>query len=71
MINERRSHEEMAERLERMMWSKQNWLDRCSSGQGKRPDFEIQTQRENLEVLTQAYRDYKNAAERVRHKRTA
>jgi len=58
------THAEMAEELNKLVWSKQTWLDEFSGGPKRRPDHEIETRRRELAVLMQAEADYLAAAER-------
>lgn len=59
------THSEMAEEINKMVWSKQTWLDEFSTGAKRRPDHEIETRARELEVLRQAEADYRRAAERT------
>lgn len=60
-----RSPAEMAEEIEKLAWSKRTWLSDFADGRNKRPDHEITVKRLELEVLEQAARDYRRAAERA------
>ena len=59
------THSEMAEEINKLVWSKQTWLDEFSTGAKRRPDHEIETRSRELEVLQQAEADYRLAAERT------
>lgn len=58
------THAEMAEEIEKLVWSKATWLAECSEGKGKRGDWEIEIRRREMAVLQQAAGDYRRAAER-------
>lgn len=57
-------YEQMADQLDRMVYSKADWLQRFSAGKNKRPDPDIDRERLFLAVLRQAASDYRKAAER-------
>ena len=61
---DRLAHSEMAEELDKLVWSKATWLTEFRDGRGKRPEFEIETKRREHAVLQQAAADYRRAAQR-------
>jgi hypothetical protein len=61
---DRFTHAEMAEELEKLLWSKATWLADFEGGKAKRPDWEIEIRRREHAVLQQAAADYRNAADR-------
>lgn len=64
MESPRLTHAEMVEGLERLIFSKSDWIATFSTGTKKRPDHEIETQKQHLRVLEQAAADYRRAAAR-------
>lgn len=62
--DERFTHAEMAEELEKLLWSKATWLADFEDGKVKRPDWEIEIRRREHAVLKQAAADYRHAAQR-------
>lgn len=46
--------DEMVFELNKMIYAKQTWLSDFSGGRNKRPDFELEQRRRELECLTQA-----------------
>lgn len=58
-------HEQMAFRLQRMIWSKETWLREHGT---KRPRHEVEDQEANLAALKQASADYERAAKRDKDK---
>ncbi|ATU91427.1 hypothetical protein [Phyllobacterium zundukense] len=65
-MDERRSSQDMAEELSKLLYGKYDWLSRFSSGREKRPDHDIERMERERDVLTQAASDYRRAAERDR-----
>jgi hypothetical protein len=63
-MTDRLPHVEMVDGLRRMITSKSDWLETFSEGSKKRPDHEIEVQRQHLSVLQQAADDYQRAADR-------
>lgn len=59
----RLSHDEMAHEMDKLVYSKADWLARFSSG--KRPEHEIEVKRRELLVLKQAAEDYRLASARA------
>lgn len=62
---DRLSHNDMVHGLDSLAQSKADWLSTFSDGKKKRPDHEIETQRQHLAVLRQAADDYRKAVERA------
>lgn len=58
-------HADMADEMEKLVWSKQTWLETFGSGKGARPQHEIETKQRELAVLEQARDDYRRAAEKA------
>lgn len=58
----RLSYNDMAHELAKLAYGKMDWLRRFSGDKTKRPDHEIETKRQELEVLQQAQSDYEKAA---------
>jgi hypothetical protein len=63
-MTDRIPHSEMADEMDKLIYSKTDWLSRFSQGQDKRPDHEIEVKRRELAVLRQAAADYRAAAGR-------
>lgn len=57
-------HDQMAEELDGMIYSKATWLADFGQGRNKRPEYEVEKQRRYLDVLRQAASDYRAAAGR-------
>lgn len=57
-------HDQMADELDGMIYSKTTWLADHGQGKRPRPDHEISQQRRYLDVLRQAADDYRKAAGR-------
>lgn len=51
--------------MEKLVWSKQIWLETFGSGKGARPRHEIETKERELAVLEQARDDYRGDAEKA------
>ncbi|WP_312809317.1 hypothetical protein [Agrobacterium cavarae] len=60
----RHTHAEMVVGLDKMIAAKSGWLETFSTGPKKRPDHEIEIQKNHLSVLMQAAEDYRRAANR-------
>lgn len=63
-MTDRLSHADMAEGMRNLVSAKVGWLESFSVGAKKRPDHELDVQRNHLRVLTQAAEDYQRAADR-------
>ena len=57
-------HDQMADELDGMIYSKATWLADFGQGRNKRPEYEVEKQRRYLDVLRQAAEDYRNARKR-------
>lgn len=49
---------------QKMAWSKRTWIEQFSGGRAKRPDHEINEQRDLLAKLEDMQADYERAARR-------
>lgn len=63
---DRRSNQDMADEISKLVYGKHCWLNDFSSGRNKRPDHDIERVRRESEVLSQAAHDYRRAAVRDR-----
>lgn len=54
----RLSHAQMVNLLTLMIHEKEQWLSKFASGKDQRPEWNVNQQRERLQVLKQACHDY-------------
>lgn len=62
---------DMADEIDRMIFSKSTWLSDFGQGRNKRPDWEIEIKQRELAVLEQASFEYRASAERAGIRRDA
>lgn len=63
-MSDRFTHSEMAEELDKLVYSKATWLSDFTGPKHPRPEWEVEIRRRELAVLKQAAADYRAASER-------